>query len=67
MLENGTFEGTLNVELFYQTLARIIGEKEGVELTVTVRPKDVKGVRPTANGREGQTDCQEDPVLCGLA
>jgi len=40
MLENGTFEGTLNVELFYQTLARIIGEKEGVKLTVTVRPKE---------------------------
>lgn len=40
MLEYGTVEGHLNVDLFYQTLARIIGEREGIKLTVTVRPKE---------------------------
>lgn len=39
-IEDGVFLNHLNVELFYQTLARIIGEKEGVKITVTVRPKE---------------------------
>lgn len=42
MIEDSTFEGKLNVNLFYQTLARIIGEKEGVKLTVTVTPRKPK-------------------------
>lgn len=41
-IKGGIIEGQLNVELFYQTLARIIGEKEGVKITVTVRPKPLE-------------------------
>lgn len=38
---NGSVEGHLNVQLFYETLARILNEKyDGVKLTVTVRRKD---------------------------
>lgn len=35
----GTFENHLNGNLFYETLARILSEKYGVQITVTVRPK----------------------------
>ncbi|WP_160663960.1 hypothetical protein [Colidextribacter sp. OB.20] len=35
----GTFENHLNGKLFYETLARILGEKYGVQITVTVRAK----------------------------
>lgn len=36
----GTFENSLNVQLFYDTLARITGRKYGVQITVVVRPKE---------------------------
>lgn len=32
-------EGSLNVEKLFQTLARIIGEREGVNITVKVTKK----------------------------
>lgn len=35
----GTFENHLNGKLFYETLARILGEKYGVQITVAVRLK----------------------------
>ncbi len=35
----GTFENHLNGKLFYETLARILSEKYGAQITVTVRPK----------------------------
>lgn len=34
-----TVEGTFDVERFYQTLANIIGNREGVRITATVRVK----------------------------
>ncbi len=37
---HGVCENHLNIELFCQTLARIIGEKEGVTLTYKIRRKD---------------------------
>lgn len=37
---NGTVEGHLNAQRFYETLGRILGEKYGVKLTPTVRRKD---------------------------
>lgn len=36
----GTFENSLNVQLFYETLARITGRKYGAKITVVVRPKE---------------------------
>lgn len=36
----GKMMNHLNVELFYQTLARLVGEQHGVEITVTVTPKE---------------------------
>ena len=37
---NGTVEGHLNVQRFYETLARILGEEYGVKLTPTVSRKE---------------------------
>lgn len=42
---HGKFMNQLNVELFYQTLARLVGEQYGVEVTVTVKPKDAQKER----------------------
>lgn len=30
----------MNIELFYQTLAKIIGEREGLEITFKIERKD---------------------------
>ena len=30
----------LNIELFYQTLSKIIGEREGLEITFKIERKD---------------------------
>ena len=35
----GTFVNHLNGKLFFETVARIVSEQYGVEVTVTVRPK----------------------------
>lgn len=35
----GTFVGHLNAQRLYETIARIMGERYGVKITVTVRPK----------------------------
>lgn len=35
----GTFVNRPNVQLIYDTLARILGEQYGAKVTVTVRPK----------------------------
>ncbi len=38
---NGTVEGRLNVPLLYETLARILNERDtGIKVSVTVRRKD---------------------------
>lgn len=34
-----TYEGTFDVQRFFDTIAKIIGEREGVEITATVREK----------------------------
>lgn len=36
----GTFENSLNVQLFYDTLARITGRQYGVQITAVVRQKE---------------------------
>lgn len=36
----GTFVNRPNIPLMYEALARILGEKYGVKMTVTVRPKN---------------------------
>ena len=33
----------VNIELFYQTLAKIIGEREGLEITFKIERKDDAG------------------------
>lgn len=35
----GVFVNQPNVQLIYETMARILGEQYGVNITVTVRPK----------------------------
>ena len=35
----GTFVNHLNGKLFFETVARIVSEQYGVEVTVAVRPK----------------------------
>lgn len=39
---DGKFENQLNVQLIYDTLARILGVQYGVKITAMVRPKDEK-------------------------
>lgn len=35
-------EGTFDIERWYQTIARLISEREGVQVDVTVTPKKTK-------------------------
>lgn len=35
----GVFVNQPNIQLVYETMARILGERYGVQITVTVRPK----------------------------
>jgi len=39
---DGTFVNKPNVQLIYDAIARIVGEKYGVKITATVTPKQKK-------------------------
>lgn len=39
-IEGVKIEGTFDVERWYQTIAKLISQREGVQVTVTVKPKN---------------------------
>lgn len=71
MIEGGTVENRVNVDLVFQTLARLLGEQYGCKITVTVRPKEERNERgekhvQKCDGVPGQRepgDGAADPAL----
>ena len=49
----GTFVNHLNGKLFFETVARIVSEQYGVEVTVTVRPKGQTEQGPSSDAAGG--------------
>lgn len=47
---DGTFENELNVQLVYDTLARILGEQYGAKITATVRPMEADELEARSRG-----------------
>lgn len=60
---DGTFENELNVQLVYDTLARILGEQYGVKITATVRPMEADELRKGGSPGVDKTERNSPAVV----